>query len=131
MKQVETPRETWEISKETGETIGETYGEMRETRRELPLREFLTHLVLSRFIYCRINTHGILCKIYLNGGWWRVQISYFCLVISWKISCPHLDIRNAIKCLNIWFIFQVQKVHVTVKPGQFSIKSFTNLGNDS
>ena len=27
-------------------------------------------------------THGILCKIYLNVGWQRVQISCFCLIIS-------------------------------------------------
>ena len=27
-----------------------------------------------------------------------------------------LDIRNAIKWLNIWFISLLQKLHVTVKP---------------
>ena len=50
--------------------------------------------------------HSILCKIYLNGRWWRVQISHFCLIISWRISRWHLDIRNAIKCLNIWLTYK-------------------------
>ena len=42
--------ETWEIPKETGETIGEheeTYGKIGETCRESPLGRFLNHLVTS------------------------------------------------------------------------------------
>ena len=70
-----------------------TFGEMKETRRELPLRGFLSHLVFkplhtlrdSLANDCRIchmgksiqsspffswfsPTHDILCKIYLNDG---------------------------------------------------------------
>ena len=45
------------------------------------------------------STHGMLCKMYLNGGWWRVQISYCCLIISWRVSRSHLDIRNVVKRL--------------------------------
>ena len=83
-----------------------TYGEMGENAS---LGEFLSHLVTSfqaasyiagftandcqiclmnksvysgPFFPCFSPTHGNLCKIYLNDGWWRVQISCFCLVIS-------------------------------------------------
>ena len=80
----------------------------------------------SRFIHCRIHprvtveyvlwanqympvhfstvffpTHGIFCKIYLNGGWCRVQISCFCLIILRRISGPHLDFSNNYKLLLI------------------------------
>ena len=92
---------------------------MGETCRELSLGGFLIHLVtsfqdafyiagftregLANMPYEQISiqpsilfswfspTHGILWKIYLNGVWWRVQISYSCLIISWRISHPHLD----------------------------------------
>ena len=106
----------------------ETNGETGETCRELPQGGFVSRLVnsfqaascIAGFTHeCRIclisksvhtcplfpwlsPTPGILCKIYLNGGQSRVQISYFCLIISWRIS--HTDIRNVIKNLNIWFI---------------------------
>ena len=74
----------------------ETYGEMGETYRELPLGGFLSNLVTSfqaasyiagltherlpSMPYNQINrqqsifpwfspTHGVLCKIYFRGGW--------------------------------------------------------------
>ena len=68
----------------------ETHGEMREACRELPLGGFPSQLVTSLpdspANDCRIcfmsksvhnspffpwfsPTHGVLCKIYLNGGW--------------------------------------------------------------
>ena len=122
------PKETWET---IGETWGNLWGNGGGKCRELPLGGFLGHLVTSfqaasytagftandcqiclmnksvysgPFFQCFSPTHGILCKIYLNDGCWRVQISYFCLIISWRISRPHLDIGNVIKCLIICFV---------------------------
>ena len=98
------------------------------TRR---ISEPLTHQFPSRSIHCRIHPrmtaeyalrvnqyravhffHGFLPHmisyaefiLIVVGGDCR-SVRYFCTIISWMISLPHLDIyRNAIKYLNVWFI---------------------------
>ena len=50
----------------------------------------------SPFFSCFSSAHGTLCKIYLDSRQWRVKISYYCLITSWRISRSHLDIRK--KC---------------------------------
>ena len=132
---------------------------MGETCRELSLGGFLIHLVtsfqdafyiagftregLANMPYEQISiqpsilfswfspTHGILWKIYLNGVWWRVQISYSCLIISWRISHPHLDIRNVIQCLNILLYLINSKTTCNCLTWIVLLQNFINLGNDS
>ena len=67
-------------------------------------------------------------KIYLNGSWWLVQISYFCLIISWRINCPHLDIRNIKFINNLVYLINL-KIECDCLTG--IVTNFTNLGNDS
>ena len=54
--------------------------------------------------------HGFLLHMVFYAKF--ILISYFCLIIPWRIKHPHLDIKNVIKCLNIWFILRIQKLHV-------------------
>ena len=126
---------------------------------ELSLGRFLSHLVISftQFTHnspdwlandCRISltrksvhsssffpwfspTHSILYKIYPNDSWWRVKINYSCFIISWRISHPHLDIRNVIKCLTIWFYLINSKTTYQYLTWIVLSKENSNLAIDS
>ena len=88
----------------------------------------LSHQFSNRFIHCRIHpqmtvkyalwavhnspfsivfshTYSTLYKIYLNSGQWRVNIGYFCLIISWRISRWHLDIRKNVKKISKYLVY--------------------------
>ena len=104
-------------------------GKWGETCRELQLGEFLSHLVISflaedsptnnlvnqysavLFSMFFFSTYGILRKISVNGGWWQLQTSYFCLIISSRINCPHFDIRNVLK--NMKYLVYLINLRIT------------------
>ena len=59
----------------------------------------------SAFSIVFSHTYSTFHKIYLNSGQWRVKIGYFCLIISWRISRWHLDIRKNVKKLSKYLVY--------------------------